>query len=114
VLFANAGDGSLPLLGHGASVIFVRRGIDGTQAKDLRKKPFQHGVRWEAAYGYHQTVQVGDTIVISGQLSHDDAGNLIGPAPIHASGRITDVSNMELQMRTAYGNAAKVLAFLTR
>ncbi len=81
------------------------------QAKGLRKKLFRHGVPWEAAYGYHQAVQVGDTIFISGQLSHDDAGNLIGPAPVDASGRITDASNMELQMRTAYGNAAKVLAF---
>ncbi len=81
------------------------------QAKGLKKKLFQHGVPWEAAYGYHQAVQVGDTIFISGQLSHDDAGNFIGPAPVDASGRITDTSNMELQMRTTYGNAAKVLAF---
>jgi enamine deaminase RidA (YjgF/YER057c/UK114 family) len=79
-------------------------------AKGLKKKLFQYGVPWEAAYGYHQAVQVGDTIFISGQLSHDDAGNLIGPAPLDAAGRIIDASNMELQMRTAYGNAAKVLA----
>lgn len=80
------------------------------QAKGLKKKLFQHGVPWEAGFGYHQAVQIGDTIFISGQLSHDDAGNLIGPAPVDATGRITDASNMELQMRTTYDNAAKVLA----
>ena len=79
--------------------------------KGIEKRLFQHGVPWEAAYGYHQAVQVGNTLFIAGQLSHDDAGNLIGPASVDASGRITDASNMELQMRTAYGNAAKVLAF---
>ena len=79
-------------------------------AKGVEKKLFQHGVPWESAYGYHQAVQVGDTIFVSGQFSHDDAGNLIGPAPVDASGRITDMSNMELQMRTTYRNAAKVLA----
>jgi enamine deaminase RidA (YjgF/YER057c/UK114 family) len=102
---------ALPPLGRGASGIFIRRGSGCMHAKGLRKKLFQHGVPWESAYGYQQAVQVGDTIFISGQLSHDDVGNLIGPAPVDASGRITDVSNMELQMRTAYGNAAKVLAF---
>jgi hypothetical protein len=32
-------------------------------------------------------VQGGDTVVVPGQLSHDDAGSLIGPAPVDALGR---------------------------
>ena len=68
------------------------------------------GVPWEKAYGYAQAVRVKDVIYVSGQLSHDDQGNLVGPAPVDASGRITDASNMEVQMRTTYANAARVLA----
>jgi enamine deaminase RidA (YjgF/YER057c/UK114 family) len=67
-------------------------------------------VPWEKAYGYAQAVRVKDTIYVSGQLSHDDAGNLVGAAPVDASGKITDASNMELQMRTTYANAVKLLA----
>jgi enamine deaminase RidA (YjgF/YER057c/UK114 family) len=68
------------------------------------------GMPWENAYGYAQAVQVGDTIYVSGQLSHDDQGNLIAPAPLDASGKVTDASNMEAQMRATYANAAKLLA----
>lgn len=80
------------------------------RTKGIEKKLAHLGVPWEAAYGYAQAVQAGDTIYVSGQLSHDDAGNLTGPEPIDASGRITDAANMELQMRTTYVNVAKVLA----
>jgi enamine deaminase RidA (YjgF/YER057c/UK114 family) len=66
-------------------------------------------VPWEKAYGYVQAVQVKDVIYVSGQLSHDAEGNLIAPAPVDGSGRVTDASNMELQMRTTYANAARVL-----
>ena len=68
------------------------------------------GVPWEDAYGYAQVVRAGNTLYVSGQLSHDDQGKLVGPAPVDASGKITDTANMELQMRTAYANAAKLLA----
>jgi enamine deaminase RidA (YjgF/YER057c/UK114 family) len=64
---------------------------------------------WEEAYGYAQVVRVDDTIYVSGQLGHDDAGNIVGPAPLDAQGRIVDHSNMAVQMRQAYANAAKVL-----
>lgn len=79
-------------------------------SKNLEKKLGHLGVPWEAAYGYAQAVQVGNTIYVSGQLSHDDEGNLVGPAPVDASGKITDASSMELQMRTTYANAVKLLA----
>ena len=40
------------------------------------------GMPWEQSYGYAQAVRVGDTIWVSGQLSHDNEGNIVGPAPV--------------------------------
>ena len=68
------------------------------------------GVPWEKTYGYAQAVRVKNTIYVSGQLSHDASGNLVGSASLDRSGGTPDESNMELQMRTTYANAAKVLA----
>ncbi|MFQ5973167.1 MAG: RidA family protein [Alphaproteobacteria bacterium] len=68
------------------------------------------GMPWEAAYGYAQAVRVGDTIYVSGQLSHDDAGNMVGPAPLDGDGKIIDHGNMGTQMAQAYANAKKLLA----
>jgi enamine deaminase RidA (YjgF/YER057c/UK114 family) len=56
------------------------------------------GMPWEAEYGYAQAVKVGDTIYLSGQVSHDDDGNVLGEG------------DMEVQMRAAYANVGKVLA----
>jgi 2-iminobutanoate/2-iminopropanoate deaminase len=53
---------------------------------------------WEKEYGYAQAVKVGDTIYLSGQVSHDDRGNIVG------------LRDMEAQMRQAYNNIQKVLA----
>jgi enamine deaminase RidA (YjgF/YER057c/UK114 family) len=64
---------------------------------------------WEEQYGYAQAVKVDDTIYVSGQLSHDDEGKMVGPAPLDSSGRILDHSNMEMQMRQTYANAKKIL-----
>ncbi len=64
---------------------------------------------WEEQYGYAQAVKVDDTIYVSGQLSHDDRGNMVGAAPLDDSGRIRDYSNMEAQMRQTYANAKKLL-----
>lgn len=68
------------------------------------------GVPWEKAYGYTQAVRVKNTIYVAGQLSHDHEGNFVGPASVDRSGGATDTSNMEIQMRTTYANAARVLA----
>lgn len=68
------------------------------------------GMPWEAEYGYAQAVKLGDTIYVSGQLSHDDEGNMVAPAPLDGSGRILDHSNMAEQMRQTYENAKKVLS----
>ena len=67
------------------------------------------GMPWETDYGYMQAVRVGDTIYLSGQLGHDDEGNLVGEAPLDENGHITDHSNVDIQMRQTYKNARKVL-----
>ena len=67
------------------------------------------GMPWENQYGYAQAVKVGDTIFVSGQLSHDEQGNVVGAAPLDDSGNIRDHSNMETQMRQTYANAKKIL-----
>jgi enamine deaminase RidA (YjgF/YER057c/UK114 family) len=53
---------------------------------------------WEKEYGYSQAVKVDNTIYVSGQVGHDDKGNILGHG------------NMEVQMRQAYANIEKVLA----
>jgi enamine deaminase RidA (YjgF/YER057c/UK114 family) len=68
------------------------------------------GVPWEDAYGYAQAIKVGDTIYVSGQLAHDDAGNLISPATLDGAGKPADFLTMEDQMRASYANTAKILA----
>jgi len=68
------------------------------------------GVPWEDAYGYPQALKVGDTIYVSGQLSHDEQGKLIAPAALDAAGRPADFAMMERQMRAAYENTARILA----
>jgi 2-iminobutanoate/2-iminopropanoate deaminase len=52
---------------------------------------------WEKEYGYAQAVKVGDTIYVSGQVSHDETGKIVGPG------------DMESQMRQAYTNIMKIL-----
>jgi len=63
----------------------------------ISKETITLGMPWEKEYGYSQAVKVGDTIYVSGQVSHDDEGNILGEG------------NMEVQMRAAYANIAKVL-----
>ncbi len=64
----------------------------------IRKEAKSLGMPWENEYGYSQAVKVGDTIYLSGQVSHDDKGNVLGEG------------DMEVQMRAAYANIGKVLA----
>ena len=68
------------------------------------------GMPWEEQYGYAQAVKVDDTIYVSGQLSHDDHGNIVGSPPLDDNGKIRDHSNMETQMRQTYANAKKILS----
>jgi enamine deaminase RidA (YjgF/YER057c/UK114 family) len=76
----------------------------------IQKEARDLGMPWEESYGYSQAVRVGDTIWVSGQLSHDDAGDLVGPAPVDEKGRILDYGNMRVQMAQSYANAKRVLA----
>lgn len=64
----------------------------------INKETASLNVPWEKEYGYSQAVKVGDTIFLSGQVSHDSKGNLVGSG------------NMEMQMRQAYSNIQEVLA----
>ena len=68
------------------------------------------GMPWEDLFGYAQAVKVGSTIYVSGQLGHDDEGNIVGPAPLDENGKILDHSNIEIQMRRTYANAKKILS----
>ena len=65
-----------------------------------RKEVTGFGMPCEDVYGYAQAVKVDDTIYVSGQLSHDADGNMVGATP----------PNMEAQMRQTYANAKKILA----
>jgi 2-iminobutanoate/2-iminopropanoate deaminase len=57
---------------------------------------FDHGVAWEGIYGYSQALQVGDTVYISGQLSHDDQG-LVGE------------NDIDKQLEMTFANLDRVL-----
>jgi len=64
----------------------------------INKETKSLGMPWEKEYGYAQAVKVGDTIYVSGQVSHEDRGSIVG------------LGDMEAQMRQAYANIQKVLA----
>jgi 2-iminobutanoate/2-iminopropanoate deaminase len=63
----------------------------------INKQTKSFGMPWEKEYGYAQAVKVGDTIYVSGQVSHDETGKIVGPR------------DMESQMRQAYTNIKKIL-----
>ena len=77
---------------------------------NIQKDARNHGMPWEDDYGYVQAIKVGDTIYVSGQFSHDEEGNFVGPAPVGGDGSVVDYSNMEIQMRQTYKNGEKILA----
>jgi 2-iminobutanoate/2-iminopropanoate deaminase len=64
----------------------------------ISKEAKSLGMPWEKEYGYSQAVKVENTIYVSGQVGHDDKGNIQGQG------------NMEIQMRQAYANIKKVIA----
>jgi 2-iminobutanoate/2-iminopropanoate deaminase len=75
-----------------------RKEVSVMDRQNLSKEAKSLGMPWEEQYGYSQAVKAGDTIYLSGQVSHDDEGNILG------------VGDMEVQMRHAYANIQKVLA----
>ena len=64
----------------------------------ISKEAKSLGMPWEKEYGYSQAVKVGDTVYLSGQISHDDKGEIVG------------VGDVEMQIRQAYVNIKKLLA----
>lgn len=74
-----------------------------------QKKVVNFGVAWEGLFGYVQAVQVKDTIYVSGQLSHDAAGNLVAPAALDAADKPANFEQMEAQIRQTYRNAVTLL-----
>ena len=52
---------------------------------------------WEQEYGYSQAVKVGDTIYLSGQISHDETGEIVG------------AGDVDVQMRQTYANIKNLL-----
>jgi enamine deaminase RidA (YjgF/YER057c/UK114 family) len=68
------------------------------------------GVPAEDDYGYAQAIKIGNTIHVSGQLSHDDKAAMVVPAALRESGKPADFSMMAEQMRVTYANAAKTLS----
>lgn len=63
----------------------------------IEKEIKNFNMPWEKKYGYSQAVKVGDTIYLSGQVSHDDNGKVVG------------VGDMQAQMLQAYENIKKLL-----
>ena len=55
------------------------------------------GVPWED-YPYVQASRVGETLYLSGQIAHDEAGRIVG------------VGDMAAQMRQAYANVGRLLS----
>lgn len=60
-------------------------------------QPFDFGMPWEKDYGFSQAIRSGNTLYISGQLSHDAEANFIGEG------------DFELQVRTTFGNLDNIL-----
>ncbi len=60
-------------------------------------KSHSFGMPWEQSYGFAQAIPVGQTLYISGQLSHDMEANFVGEG------------DFELQVRTTFGNLDRVL-----
>ena len=100
---------ALAVAGAGVAVSALGASPVAAQGK-VAKEVANLGVPWEEQYGYAQAVKVGDTIYVSGQLSHDDEGNMVAPAPLDQAGRISDHGNMGAQMAQSYANIEKVLA----
>ncbi|MFE7191374.1 RidA family protein [Kitasatospora sp. NPDC057541] len=61
-------------------------------------KEFGFGMPWESLYGYSQAVQVGETVYVSGQLSHDRHGDFVGAGDFELQVRTT-LENLDLVLR---------------
>ena len=101
---------ALGVAGAGVAVSALAAAPAVAQGGKVEKEVANLGMQWEEQYGYAQAVKVGDTIYVSGQLSHDDQGKMVAPAPLDQAGKIADHGNMGAQMAQSYANIKKVLA----
>jgi enamine deaminase RidA (YjgF/YER057c/UK114 family) len=62
-----------------AAIALTQGGSAKAQGGKLAKEVANLGMPWEEQYGYAQAVKVGNTLDISGQLSHDQ-GKMVAPA----------------------------------
>jgi enamine deaminase RidA (YjgF/YER057c/UK114 family) len=99
---------ALAVAGAGVAMSAVAASPAAAQSK-VEKEVANLGMPWEEQYGYAQAVKVGDTIYVSGQLSHDDQGNMVAPTPLDQAGKIADHASMGAQMAQSYANIKKVL-----
>jgi 2-iminobutanoate/2-iminopropanoate deaminase len=60
-------------------------------------RSYSHNVSGEREFGFAQAIKVGETIYVSGQLSHDDKGNFV-----HAN-------DFDAQLKQTFANLDKVL-----
>lgn len=77
--------------------------------KTITKETAHFGMPWETEYGYAQAVKVRDTVYLSGQVGHDDHGNIVHPTPDEEKAQPPGYAAMEVQMRRAYVNAIALL-----
>ncbi|MER7688961.1 Rid family hydrolase [Streptomyces sp. NPDC097610] len=63
----------------------------------VRSRELSFGMPWESLYGFNQALQVGDTLYVCGQLSHNSTGAFVG------------AGDFELQARTTLENLDRVL-----
>ena len=101
---------TLAVAGAGVAMSALAASPAAAQGGKVEKEVANLGMPWEEQYGYAQAVKVGDTIYVSGQLSHDDQGNMVAPASLDPAGKIADHGNMGTQMAQSYANVKKVLA----
>lgn len=80
----------------------------------INKETKSLGMSWEKEYGYAQAVKVGDTIYVSGQVSHDDMGNIVGLGNMNSIAQygatmdnIVDEILFVTDMNTAFAAAVK-------
>ncbi|MEV4009882.1 RidA family protein [Nonomuraea angiospora] len=59
---------------------------------------YSHGVSGEREFGFAQAIKAGETIYVSGQLSHDEEGAFTHP------------DDLDAQLKQVYANFEKVLA----
>lgn len=58
---------------------------------------YSHDVPGERAFGFAQAIKAGETIYVSGQLSHDNEGDFVG------------ANDLQAQVRQTFANLDKVL-----